>query len=140
MGENEHIENNKNEPSSQPQPSIQKNRKRGRPKWQPPELDVVEKLASRGLTDKQIAEALGICHDTLIEHKRQNSEFFESIKRGRAQGLWLISNALFAEACQGSTTAAIFYLRCRDHQNWNDRPVQEPAKETQTEPEKQNEE
>jgi len=109
-------------PESNEEAPQQKKGRVGRPRWSPPELDMVERMAGRGLTQRQIALALGICLDTLIKYKKENSEFFDSIQRGKAQGLYQVSNALFAEAVQGSVTAQMFYLKCRDRENWNDKP------------------
>ncbi len=95
--------------------------KRGRPKWEPPDLKTVEKLASRGLTQAQIASSLGISPDTLIARKKDFPGFFEAIKKGQARGLWDITNGLFQAACEGNITACIFYLKNRDPDNWNDR-------------------
>lgn len=85
----------------------------GRPPWQPPPLDKVEALASRGLTEEQIAHVMGICQDTLIEKKKQYPEFAEAIKKGQAKGISDIANALYQSAKNGNTTAQIFFLKAR---------------------------
>ena len=87
--------------------------RRGRPRWQPPDRQAVEDLAARGLTEGQIAAALGISHDTLINKKREFSEFSEAIARGKAKGVETIANVLFDKAQAGNLTAIIFYLRTR---------------------------
>lgn len=86
-----------------------------------PEILVkVETMASRGLTNDQIALSLGWHPDTLYAKKRAFSEFSDAIKRGKAKGLLQISNKMFEDALAGNTTAQIFYLKTRDKKNWND--------------------
>lgn len=107
--------------NSKPETSSANKSKRGRPKWIPPDLKEVQWLASRGLTQAQIAAYFGISPDTLLERKKDFPGFSEAIKKGQMQGLADITNALYAEACCGNVTAAIFYLKNRDPKNWNDR-------------------
>lgn len=92
----------------------------GRPKWIPPPPAQVEALAAQGLTEEQIADALGISQQTLILRKKEYSEFAEAIKKGKAKGIAAISNALFQKAKGGDTTAMIFYLKARAQ--WSDKP------------------
>jgi len=73
----------------------------------------VKKLAAQGLTEKQIADALGICHDTLINKKKQYAEFAEAIKEGKALGIGSVTSELMKQIKAGNTTATIFYLKCR---------------------------
>lgn len=93
----------------------------GRPAAVLPPLEVIEKLATRGLTEEQIAHAIGIHRDTLTNHKKRNSELSEAIKRGRAKGIAKVSNALFEAAISGNVTAMIFYLKNRAPNEWSDR-------------------
>ena len=46
-------------------------------------LEVIEGWARDGLTDEQIAEKMGISHDTLYRYKKKYSEFSEALKRGK---------------------------------------------------------
>jgi hypothetical protein len=94
---------------------VEEKKKPGRPAWVPNEetLKTVESLAAQGLTQEQIASCLGICVDTLIEKKKEYSEFSDSIKRGQSKGIAAISNSLFQSAKSGNTTAQLFYLKCR---------------------------
>ena len=84
-------------------------------------LGRVKLLASTGLTNKQIAQALGICEATLFKKKRQYAEFTEAIKEGQSIGIAKVSNALFMSAVKGNTTAQIFYLKNRSPDTWNDK-------------------
>ena len=50
------------------------------------------------------------------------------IKKGRAEGLNKVSNALFEKATQGNVTAMIYYLKVRDRENWGENQP-EPLRE-----------
>ena len=76
-------------------------------------LRKAEKYASRGLSEGQIATALGIDPTTLIKYKNLNSIFSNAIKEGQAKGIADIANTLYGQAKEGSTSAAIFYLKNR---------------------------
>jgi hypothetical protein len=56
---------------------------------------------------------LGICQDTLIEKKKEYSEFSEAISRGKAKGIQEIANALFEKAKRGNVPAMVFFLKAR---------------------------
>jgi len=84
-------------------------------------LEKVESLASRGLSQKQLAIALGINLKTLQKHRKINEQLQASIDKGRVQGLADVSNSLYQNAMEGNTTAQIFYLKNRDPDNWRDR-------------------
>lgn len=79
------------------------------------EIDVAEvvRLASRGLTEEQIAESLGISITTLERRKREGEVFAEAIRRGRALGIAQVANAHFEAALAGNVTAQIFFLKSR---------------------------
>jgi hypothetical protein len=84
-------------------------------------LEKVEDLASRGLSQKQLAIALGINLKTLQKHRKINEQLQASIDKGRVQGLADVSNSLYENALGGNVTAQIFYLKNRDPDNWRDR-------------------
>jgi hypothetical protein len=84
-------ESNENRPGGAPPPK----RRRGRPKWMPPNLLEVENLAARGLTQHEIAYSLGVSPDTLYERKREYSEFSEALRRGRSRGITALANVVF---------------------------------------------
>jgi DNA-binding CsgD family transcriptional regulator len=77
------------------------------------DLKQVEGLAAQGLTEGQIADALGITQNTLTNHKKRNLEFLDAIKRGQAKGIGVVTNKLMEQIKSGNTTAMIFYLKCR---------------------------
>jgi len=82
------------------------------------DLKRVEALASRGLTNDQIARSLGIHPATLYERKAQFSEFAEAIKNGQSKGITEITNSLYENAKNGNLGAQIFFLTNRDPENW----------------------
>ena len=90
----------------------------GRPEI-PIDLQQVENLAARGLNESQVAHALGIHPDTLIQRKKKYTEFSDALKRGQAKGIAKIANALFEQGMNGQTAAAIFYMKNRA--GWTDK-------------------
>ena len=60
--------------------------KRGKP-LQKFDLELVEKLAARGLSYKQLAIALGMNIKTVKKHRTLNPALQEAIDLGRAKGL-----------------------------------------------------
>ena len=102
----------------------------GRPKWVPTDEinDQAQEMASRGLTVSQIADCLGISESTLYGKQNEYKEFMDAIKKGRAEGLNQVSNALFEKATQGNVTAMIYYLKVRDKENWGENQP-EPLRE-----------
>lgn len=84
-------------------------------------LAQVERLASIGLTEEQIAQSLGISRSTITRRKRDDDAFGAALKAGRASGVAAVTNALF-EAATGekpNTSAQIFYLKNRA--GWRDK-------------------
>jgi predicted transcriptional regulator len=84
-------------------------------------LDKVGQMASRGLTNEQIACCLGVSETTVYKNKRNSPQFAQAIKNGQAKGVKDISNALFDKAAGGDTIAQIFYLKNRSPEEWKDR-------------------
>ena len=79
------------------------------------DLDKVQELASRGLTQAEIAEYFGVSTDTISANMKYNG-FSNAVKTGRAQGISDVATALYEKAIGGETAAMIFYLRARA--NW----------------------
>ena len=88
-------------------------------------IEKAEKLAAQGLTLNQISSVLGFHTSTLCEKQNDFPELKEAIKRGRAKGIGIVTNALFEKAKGGDNISMIFYLKNRDRDNWNDRHVVE---------------
>ena len=87
----------------------------GQKPWVPSEEDIkkVEALASRGMTQQDIALCLGIGESTLHAKKNEFQEFLDAIKRGKAKGIARVTNALLKNIDIGNVTAQIFYLKCQ---------------------------
>ena len=102
----------------------------GRPAWIPTDsiCEQALEMASRGLTVSQISDCLGISESTLYAKQGEYTEFMDAIKKGRAEGLNKVSNALFEKATQGNVTAMIYYLKVRDRENWGENQP-EPLRE-----------
>ena len=61
-------------------------------------------------------------------NERAKTKVMDAIKKGRAEGLNKVSNALFEKASQGNVTAMIYYLKVRDRENWGENQP-EPLRE-----------
>ena len=85
-------------------------------------LKRIESLAAQGLTEEQVYLSLGISHDTFYRMKKQNAEFSEALKKGKAKGIAVVTNALFQKAKEGNIPAMIFFLKNRDRESWSDNP------------------
>jgi len=94
----------------------------GRPAWIPTNsiCKQAREMASNGLTVAQISDCLGISESTLYAKQGEYKEFMDAIKKGRAEGIHKVSNALFEKATQGNVTAMIYYLKVRDRENWGE--------------------
>ena len=75
------------------------------------DLKQVESLAANGLTQEQIAAALGISESTLHQRKRDSADFAAAIKRGKAKGIALVTNKLMESIKGGNMTGMIFFLK-----------------------------
>lgn len=87
-------------------------RKLGRPKLNIKPTDV-EKLASEGLTDQQLAAKLGISARTLRNRKRDDPKFLEAYQRGEAMALAEVEQTMFKLAKAGDSAACRFILSTR---------------------------
>ena len=87
------------------------------------DLNKVESLAANGLTQEQIAAALGISESTLHQRKRDSADFAAAIKRGKAKGIALVTNKLMESIKGGNMTGMIFFLKTQA--GWKETNVQE---------------
>ena len=87
------------------------------------DLKQVESLAANGLTDEQIASALGISRTTLASRKRDSADFAAAIKKGKAKGVAVVTNKLMESIKGGNITAMIFFLKTQA--GWKETNVQE---------------
>lgn len=74
------------------------------------DIQKAERLAGRGLSQKQIAQCLGISETSLYKYKKVSAEFKEALERGRSKGIAMVSNALFKKCLKGDVNAIKFYL------------------------------
>jgi hypothetical protein len=106
------------------------------------------RLCLLGATDKEIAAFFEIAESTLNEWKKDHPGFSESLKRGKKVADAMVAEKLFTRAMGYShpdvdikvikgkvrktklikhyppdTTAAIFWLKNRDKDNWRDKQV-----------------
>lgn len=81
-------------------------------------LKKVEKYASLGLTEEQIAHNLGIAPQTFRVKKRTYQAFLEAIQKGKAKGISAVSNAVFESAMGGNVSNQQFYLKNRAPDQW----------------------
>ena len=68
---------------------------------------LAETLASKGLTDKQISEKLGVSEVTLNAWKKEHPEFLKSLKKGKEEPDDLVESSLFKRATGFSNEKAI---------------------------------
>ena len=70
-------------------------------------------MAKHGMTNAQIADALGVSEQSLYLEKRENVEIAELIKRGRADGIADAVKMLDQHIADGDKTCLIFKLKCK---------------------------
>lgn len=109
------------------------------------DLAKLEDLAGKGFLDEELAHLIGISPATFYNYKRDNLEFLELIKRGKAVADEKVINALFINALGGfkisvkerfskgkrielretfakpDVIAQIFWLKNRRKDSWRDR-------------------
>ncbi|MDF4819780.1 hypothetical protein P3547_19835 [Vibrio parahaemolyticus] len=94
-----------------------------RPSWVPPDLNEVEKLAACGLSQRQLALALGISYETLRKKKKDLADFEEAIERGKAKAIVQVANKNFEAAIGGNVIAQMFWLKTRGAEEWNEQII-----------------
>lgn len=72
------------------------------------DLKQVESLAANGLTQEQIAAALGISESTLTKRKKKTWILRTLLKGGKAKGIALVTNKLMESIKGGNMTGMIF--------------------------------
>ena len=80
----------------------------------------ITKWSGLGLSEKQIADNLGVSLSSIARNKRNNDRFDTALKKGKAKAIETITNALFEKAKSKDTTSMIFWLKNRDAERWND--------------------
>ena len=123
-------------------------KKNGRPtKYSPEIVEFAQTLASKGKTDIEISEIIGICPRTLNYWKGKYSEFMQSLKDGKSRADELVEASLYRRATgyyheeekmfydgklgcvhremyvkhyPPDVTAIIFWLKNRQPEKWRD--------------------
>lgn len=80
-------------------------------------LVLLEGWKRNGLTDKQIAENMGISVNTLDKWKQRFVQIRQALKIGHESANYAVERKLFQKAMNGNTTAMIFWLK----NNWRDK-------------------
>lgn len=83
------------------------------------DLDEVEAMACVGLTQTQMADALHINSSVFGRMVKNDPVLIEAIERGKARGVKMVADALFANALKGNVAAQIFTMKARA--GWSDR-------------------
>ena len=73
----------------------------------------VERLSGIGLSNKEVANAMGIHEATLYRRKQDSASFASALKKGRAKAAADIANAVYENAMKGNITAQIWYEKTR---------------------------
>ena len=106
----------------------------------------IKKMATCGMTDKEMAELLGVTEQTFNNWKKKFPEFFESLKNWKMEADEKVERSLFERACgyeheedkifnangkalvvstikryPPDPTAAIFWLKNRQPKEWRDK-------------------
>lgn len=84
------------------------------------DLKEIERLAGLGLTDVEIGYVLDLTEQTINNYKKDN-EFFLALKRGKEKADLRVTESLYKKACDGDTTAMIFWLKNRKSKDWRDK-------------------
>ena len=74
-------------------------------------INQTEYLASLGLNDKQIGEALGMSYASFRRHKKEHFE--QALKKGRLKLRESISNSLIERATEERDTTALIFIAKR---------------------------
>tara|TARA_B100000242_G_C42967424_1_gene448824 strand:+ start:448 stop:888 length:441 start_codon:yes stop_codon:yes gene_type:complete len=90
------------------------------------DLKEVERLAGLGLSERQIADNLGVSWITLHRNKKRSDSFVSSLERGRSKAIGEVASALFRSATKEDPNihAVQFYLKNRGEQGqWQDKDL-----------------
>ena len=89
---------------------IEGKKKIGRPKESPRDkvdYDQAERMASMGLTDKEMGYVLGVSESTIHKWKRDDPAFLEVLKKGKLKADLNVTTSLYKRAT-GSTSTEIY--------------------------------
>ncbi|MDG1180710.1 MAG: hypothetical protein P8O68_09810 [Gammaproteobacteria bacterium] len=74
------------------------------------QIGKVEELAAV-LTKTQIANYMGVCTNTFRAIEERQPEVARAFRAGKSRAIADVASNLIAQALEGNTTAAMFYLR-----------------------------
>lgn len=84
------------------------------------DMKLVETLAGKGLTEKQIGQYCGYCQTHWNTLRRKNPDINAAIDRGRAKMIVKVADALIDNAIEEkNVTAQIFFLKAQA--GWSDK-------------------
>ena len=99
-------------------------------------LILIEGWARDGLTNEQIAHNIGISRETLNVWTKKYSDISDALKKSKDVVDRQVENALFKKACEGDTTAMIFWLKNRRPNDWRDKRETQLSGNVQTVPDR----
>lgn len=99
-------------------------------------LILIEGWARDGLTNEQIAHNIGISRETLNVWTKKYSDISDALKKSKDVVDRQVENALFKKACEGDTTAMIFWLKNRRPNDWRDKRETQLSGGVQTGPDR----
>ena len=95
------------------------------------DLGAIELLASKGFTDKELSQVLGVSEVTFNAWKKKSDKFLKSLKDGKSIADSKVMASLYQKAIgwkdeEGKsyppdTTAAIFWLKNRMAKEWREK-------------------
>lgn len=84
------------------------------------DMKLIETLAGKGLTEKQIGQYCGYCQSHWNTLRRKNPDINAAIDRGRAKMIVKVADALIDNAIEEkNVTAQIFFLKAQA--GWSDK-------------------
>lgn len=84
-------------------------------------LTLISGWARAGLSNKQIAQNIGISEKVFYEWQNKHTQFREALKKAKEVADYEVENALYKSALEGNTTAQIFWLKNRMPDKWRDK-------------------
>lgn len=91
--------------------------------WEKPEnLILLRGWKQNGLTNREIADNIGITDRTLYAWMKKSRTIAKTMLLGKDHAKFIIENTLFEKARSGNTTAMIFWLKNNWRSKYSDSP------------------